>query len=88
MAQQVKKLSLDILKPAKPGLIELTGLLSSLSGVQGVRTDLLETDRSTETIRINLEGSLDYPAIKKLIEENGGVIHSLNSVVAGKFLGE
>jgi len=88
MGTTVKKLKLDVIKPHTPGIIDLTTMLLALPGVEGVRTKLFETEKSTETIKLDLEGKLDYQSIKKLIEDNGGVIHSLNTVVAGKFLEE
>ena len=88
MGKTVKKLKLYIIKPHKPGLVDLTAKLLNLPGVEGVKTELSEVEKSTETVKLNLEGNLDYQSIKKLIEDNGGVIHSLNTVVAGKFLEE
>jgi len=87
MEKTVKSLSFEILKPHKPGLVELTHTLVSLTGVEGVKIDLKDSEQNTETVNLTLEGKLSYPKIKKAIEENGGVIHSVNSVVAGKFSG-
>lgn len=88
MEKTVRKLSFAILKPHKPGLVEFTNTLSALQGVDGVKLEVQETDKSTETVYVSMEGKLNYSAIKSAIEENGGVIHSLNTVVAGKLLGE
>ncbi|KXB01269.1 hypothetical protein AKJ44_02735 [candidate division MSBL1 archaeon SCGC-AAA261F17] len=37
-----------------------------------------------KTLKITVDGELDYPKIKSTIEEWGGVIHSVDEVVAGR----
>lgn len=83
----IRRLVLDILKPHKPELIELADTLCSLKGVSGVNLVLYEIDKSTETVKLTIEGnSLAYPEIKRKIEDAGGVIHSIDEVAAGRKL--
>jgi len=82
---EIKRLVLDVLKPHNPSLLELAERLSSLSGVIGVNCSLDEVDQATESIKITIEGNnIDFGKIKKTITDCGAVIHSIDSVSAGK----
>ncbi len=83
----LKRLVLDVLKPHRPLLPELSVELSRLSGVAGVNISLIEVDKNTESVKITIEGnSLDYELIAKSLEASGAVIHSIDQVVAGKVI--
>lgn len=48
---------------------------------------LSELDVETESVKITIVGTnLNFEEIKKLIESLGGVVHSVDEVVAGKRL--
>ncbi len=80
---------LDVLKPHNPSIVELSKRLSNISGVAGVNCTLEEVDQDTESIKITIEGpSVDFPRVEKAIRECGAVIHSVDSVSAGKKLVE
>ena len=81
---KIRRLVLDVLKPHSPTLPEFATRLGSLRGVEGVNVVLVEIDKETETLRVTVEGKLDYGVIRSAIEEWGGVIHSVDEVVAGK----
>jgi hypothetical protein len=84
--KKIGKLVLDVLKPHDPGLPEFTTRLSSLDGVDGVNVVLVEIDRNTDTLRVTLEGNLDYPHIRSSIEEWGAVVQSVDEVSIGSVL--
>ncbi len=85
----VRRLVLDVLKPHEPLSVILALRLSELSNVDGVNISLAEIDQATESIKITIVGDdLDYDLIKKTIEDLGGVIHSVDEVVAGKIIVE
>ena len=85
----VRRLVLDVLKPHEPLSVILALRLSELSNVDGVNISLAEIDQATESIKITIVGDdLDYELIKKTIEDLGGVIHSVDEVVAGKIIVE
>lgn len=76
---------MDVLKPHQPSLIELSRRLSELHGVLGVNCTLEEVDQETETVKVTIEGnSIDYEDVEETIRECGAVIHSVDSVSAGK----
>ena len=83
MSTGLKKLVLDVLKLHKPPLTELALGLSELEGVEGVNIVSLTVDRETETIKITLEGNLDYEEIRENLTANGCSIHSVDLVCAG-----
>ena len=80
---KLRRLVLDVLKPHSPTLPEFAIKLSSMPGVDGVDVTLIEIDKDTETLKVTIEGELDYNMVRSAIEERGGVIHSVDEVMAG-----
>jgi len=84
---EIKRIVLDVLKPHKPSLIELSQRLSALKGVEGVNCSLDEVDQETETVKVTIEGSaIGYESVETVLRELGAVIHSVDEVAAGKRL--
>lgn len=76
---------MDVLKPHVPTILELAEALSQLKGINGVNISLLEVDQQTETIKVTVKGDrVDYISVESVIEDFGGVVHSIDEVVAGK----
>ncbi len=86
--RKIRRLVLDVLKPHSPTLPEFATKLSSMSGVDGVNVTLIEIDKDTETVKITIDGQLDYGTIRSAIEEWGGVVHSIDEVIAGSLTGD
>lgn len=85
----IKRLVLDVLKPHKPSLIELSRRLSALKGIDGVSCTLDEVDQDTESILVTIEGSsVNYESVEDTLRELGAVIHSVDLVASGKRLVE
>ena len=85
----VRRIVLDVLKPHHPSIVELARRLSVLEGVSGVNCTLEEVDQETESIKITVEGNaIDFELLEQAISESGAVIHSVDSVSAGKKLVE
>ena len=80
----LKKLVLDVLKPLKGhSIIELAETLSDVEGVNKVSVIVNEIDVETITLTITIEGSdIEYEDLKETIERLGGVIHSIDQVIA------
>ena len=84
---KVRRLVLDVLKPLEPTIVELAQQLSALSGVEAVNISIYEIDRKVENAKITIEGGdLSYENVERVIEENGGTVHSIDEVVAGKMI--
>ena len=85
----IKKLVLDVLKPHSPSIVELSRRLANLHGIVGVNCTIDEVDQETESIKITLEGTaIDYEKVEATVRAVGAVIHSVDSVSAGKKLVE
>jgi hypothetical protein len=83
----VRRLVLDVLKPHEPTIIQLAQLLSELPGIEAVNISIYEIDRKVENAKITIEGSdIQYERVLETIEENGGSVHSIDEVVAGKII--
>jgi hypothetical protein len=83
----VRRLVLDVLKPHDPSILELAQLLSELPGVEAVNISIYEIDRKVENAKITLEGTdILYDQVRQVIVDNGGAIHSLDEVVAGRVI--
>ena len=83
----VRRLVLDVLKPHEPTIIQLAQQLSKLPGVEAVNISIYEIDRRVENAKITIEGSdIQYESVAEAIEENGGTVHSIDEVVAGKII--
>ncbi|MEM1982728.1 MAG: DUF211 domain-containing protein [Sulfolobales archaeon] len=80
----LKKVVLDVLKPLKgPSVVEVAQTLSNLEGVSQVVVTVNEIDVETATLTITIEGeSIEFDAVKESIEGLGGIIHSIDEVVA------
>jgi hypothetical protein len=82
---EIKRLVLDVLKPHHPTVIELARRLGTIRGISGVTCTLEEVDRETESIKITIEGmSIEVEQVEEIVAECGAVIHSVDSVSAGK----
>ena len=67
--------------------IKAVQLLAEQNGVDGVNISIYEIDRRVENAKITIEGhDLDYEDIVGVIEDNGGSVHSIDEVAAGKVL--
>lgn len=81
----IRRLILDVLKPHKPSVVEVSEALSHLSGVEGVNIIINEIDQQVENAKIIVAGiSIDYEEIRSKLQEFGATIHSIDEVAAGK----
>ena len=84
---KIRRLVLDTLKPHEPNIIDLANVLSEIEGVSAVNISIYEMDRKVENAKITIEGSdITFEEIRAVISDNGGAIHSIDEVVAGKII--
>lgn len=82
---RIRRLVLDTLKPHEPSIVEWAALLSDAEGISAVNISIYEIDRKVENAKITIEGdTISFQRVAAIIEELGGVIHSIDEVVAGK----
>jgi len=83
----IRRIVLDILKPHEPSILDLASLLGDLPGIEGVNILIYEIDRDVENAKITIEGNnIPFERVSEVIIDNGGAIHSLDEVVAGKVM--
>ncbi len=83
----IRRLVLDVMKPHEPDNMFLALKLSEVENVDGVNLSLMEIDQSTETLKITIVGNdINYKEVKKVIEDMGAAIHSVDEIVAGKLI--
>jgi hypothetical protein len=82
---KIRRLVLDTLKPHEPNIIDLANMISELEGVSSVNISIYEMDRMVENAKITIEGdAISFSKVSLVIEDMGGMIHSVVEVVAGK----
>lgn len=85
----IKRLVLDVLKPHKPSMLEMSRRVSDQGSIIGVNASLYEVDEEVENIKMTLRGdAIEYDAVKSIIEDMGGSVHSVDEVVCGDELVE
>jgi hypothetical protein len=81
----IRRLILDVLKPHRPSVVEVSEALSHLEGVEGVNIIMNEIDQQVENAKIIIVGNpLNFEEIKSKLKELGATIHSVDEVAAGK----
>ncbi|MEM0065763.1 MAG: DUF211 domain-containing protein [Sulfolobales archaeon] len=82
----LKKIVLDVLKTIKgTSLVELAEMIVRLNGVSRISINVSEVDVETITLNVTIEGnSIDFSEVRDIIEKAGGVIHSIDYVIAEK----
>ena len=84
---RIRRLVLDVLKPHEPSIVDFARLLSDLPGVEGVNISIFEIDRMVENAKITIEGTdIDDEQVYRVIQDEGGSIHSIDEAVAGRIL--
>jgi hypothetical protein len=85
----LRRVTLDILKPHDPTLLEFTDRIATVETVDGVTSSLIEHDREVQNVELTVEGEqLDYEAIEAAVDELGGTVHSVDQVAYGEYVVE
>lgn len=81
----VKILVLDVLKPHKPNILEFGKTICGEKTIDDANISVYAVDEKTESLKVVLEGkNIDFDKARELIEDQGGVIHSMDKVVLGR----
>lgn len=82
----LKKIVLDVLKTIRgTSLVELAEMIVRLDGISKISIRVSEVDVETITLNVTIEGnSVDFAEVRDVIEKAGGVIHSVDYVIAEK----
>jgi hypothetical protein len=80
----IRRLVIDVLMPLEPSIVSYAEKLSQLHNTDGVNIHVLEIDEKTRTVEMTIEGDdLSFEAIKQVIEQMGGSVHSIDRISAG-----
>jgi len=82
----LKRIVLDVLYPVRgTSIIDLAKSIVEINGVGSVSITVKEVDVDTQSILVMIEGdNISFDDVKEVIEKEGGVIHSIDQVVAGR----
>ena len=72
---------LDVLKPHQPPLPDFASFVGELDGIKRVDVTVVEMDEKTESLRIIIDGNVDYENLRAHMARQGAVIHSVDQVV-------
>ncbi|MCP3682980.1 MAG: DUF211 domain-containing protein [bacterium] len=80
----IKVIIVDVLKPHKPSIVDFGLLVGKEKSVTHMDVNVYAIDEKTESVKVTVEGTnIDFPKVKKTIEDFGAVIHSIDRVVVG-----
>lgn len=80
---KIKFLTLDILKPHAPSIVELSrGIASRVKGVNRVISEIIEIDQETESIKMRVYGDdVNLDMLIDVLREFGASLHSIDEVI-------
>ena len=86
----LRRLVLDVLKPMKdPSIVDVARELTRVRGVEAVNITVNEIDVETLSLTIVIEGDdIDFEGVRRVLDEVGAALHSIDQVVAGERLVE
>jgi len=74
---------LDVLKLHQPNLPDFAVFIKELEGIEKVDVNVIEIDDKTESIKVIIEGIIDYKSISAHMIKVGAEIKSVDQVVVG-----
>ena len=78
---RITHLTLDVLKPHQPDIVEFATRLAAHGTGSAVTIQLLEMDEQTESLEVRIDGDdIDYEGIKHTIGALGGSLHSVDCI--------
>ena len=80
---KIKYLTLDILKPHFPSIVELSKVIAAnVEGVNKVISEIVEMDQDTESIKMQVYGSnVNLDRLIQVIRDFGASLHSIDEVI-------
>lgn len=84
----LRRIVIDAAVPSREAdLLKLANDIYSVPGVRAVRVTVNEVDMDVLGLIIVVEGDgFAFERVRRAIEENGGVIHSIDEVVVGEYI--
>jgi hypothetical protein len=84
----LRRIVLDVLKPHEPSLdVISTELVGQFDEIDAVNITVYEIDQKTQNVKLTIQGmNLDFSKIKVALEGFNCAIHSIDQVIAGKYI--
>jgi len=83
----IRRLILDVDVPTSAHLMDLAQALTEVEGVKAVNITVTDTDVDVLGLVIVVDGSgINYKALQESVERMGGVIRSIDQVMAGEYI--
>ena len=83
----LKRVVLDVDIPSSISTVELADKLGRVSGVKAVNITVTDTDVEVLGLVIIVEGdNINYEEVKRVIEDLGGAIRSIDQVIVGEYI--
>jgi hypothetical protein len=84
----IRRIVADVDKTVdEPDLVHLVKAIEAAPGVDSVNISVTEIDIETVGTDVTIEGpDIDVDAVVQAIERAGAVVHSIDQIVAGKYL--
>ncbi|ARM76300.1 DUF211 domain-containing protein [Acidianus manzaensis] len=81
----IRRIVLDVLKPIKGStIVDLAEKLNEIEGIDGVNISVTDMDVETMGLMVVVEGpNVNFEDIRKVLEEEGCAIHSIDEVASG-----
>jgi hypothetical protein len=79
---KIKHLTLDILKPHHPSIVELSkSIVANVDGVDKVLSEIVEMDQDTESIKMQIYGQdVNLDKLIQVLRDFGASLHSIDEV--------
>ncbi len=79
---RLKQVTLDVLKPHQPSILEFANALGAQGADYQVRVRVAEMDERTETVEVVVTGTnVDLAELEETITTLGGSVHSIDEVL-------
>ena len=83
----LRRIVLDVDIPSSVSTVELANRLGRVSGVKAVNVTVTDTDVEVLGLVIVIEGdNINYDDVKRVIEDLGGAIRSIDQVIVGEYI--
>ncbi|MFB6470467.1 MAG: DUF211 domain-containing protein [Vulcanisaeta sp. AZ3] len=83
----IRRVVLDVDIPSNISTVELAEKLGRINGVKAVNVTVTDTDVEVLGLIVIVEGdSINYDEVRRIIEDLGGAIRSVDQVVVGEYI--
>lgn len=83
----IRRVVLDVDIPSNISTVELAEKLGKINGVKAVNVTVTDTDVEVLGLIVIVEGdNINYDEVRRIIEDLGGAIRSVDQVVVGEYI--